>query len=249
MQWLMTHLSFYSKVVTHHQKPIVSLKAAVATREGREPSPVPEDEPDVLTPVSKSKKSATATGSVDKVVSQIEEHLKAAQKQQQELLKPKTEQDAYGLYVSTWLSGLGDMDFDHARTVINDLIAVTSMRARSRVTAHHVPASVTGPKYSPISETDPASPRFWQQRPQPSTSMAASPSESWQPDPRSWKPYSDPTVPMYKTQTREYMGHYHAGKKIVKMPRRQGKPSLPKKNIPTGPEISCHSFQPSSPIN
>ena len=67
MQWLMTCLSFYSKVVTHYQKPIVSLKAAVAEREGREPSPVPEDEPDDLPTMSRPRKSVPAlTGSVDK---------------------------------------------------------------------------------------------------------------------------------------------------------------------------------------
>jgi len=110
MQWLMTHLSFYSKVVTHHQKSVVLLKSACAEREGCEPSPVPEDEPDELTTMSK-------------VVTQIEEHLKAAQKQQLDLLKPRSEQDAYGLYVSTWLAGLGGQAFDNARTVINNLIA------------------------------------------------------------------------------------------------------------------------------
>ena len=28
MEWLMTHFSFYSKVVTHHQKPVVSVRHA-----------------------------------------------------------------------------------------------------------------------------------------------------------------------------------------------------------------------------
>ena len=151
------------KVVTHRQKPIISLKAAVAEREGREPSPVPEDEPDDLPTLSRPRKSVPApTGSVDKVVSQIEEHLKATQKQQRELLKPKTEQVAYGLYVSTWLSGLGGQAFDNARTVINDLIAVTARRGRSHTTApaaHGAPPP-PGQRYSPISDTDTSSPCY-----------------------------------------------------------------------------------------
>ena len=56
-----------------------------------------------------------------------------------------------------------------------------------------------------------------------------SPSECWQPHPSTWWPYMDPTTPMYKTQMREYMGQYHAGKKIKRMAMRQGKHCLKKK--------------------
>ena len=42
--------------------------------------------------------------------------------------------------------------------------------------------------------------------------------------------YVDTTTPMYKTQMREYMGQYHAGKKIEEMEMTQGKPCLIKKN-------------------
>ena len=73
MQWLMTRFSFYSKVVTHHQKPVVSVKASIAQREGRDPSPEPEDDPDDLSTRSKGRKpAATSTTSVDQVVSQIQ---------------------------------------------------------------------------------------------------------------------------------------------------------------------------------
>jgi hypothetical protein len=212
MQWLMTRLSFYSKVVTHHQQPIVSIRSSIAQREGRDPSPVSDDNPDEITT---RRRPGPSSNTVEKVVSQIEEHLKAAEQQQRDLLKPKTEQEAYGLYVNTWLSGLGGVAFDNARTVINDLISVTSRKARSRFTPPVAPA--TTQPFSPISDVDQASPNPWQQdQPQPLSSMAASQgttSQDWQPDPSTWRPYSDLSTPLYKSQVREYMGLYHQGKK------------------------------------
>ena len=214
MQWLMLRLSFYSKVVTHHQLPIVSLKAQIAEREGREPSPVSDDNPDdISTCKGRGKISTTTSSTVQKVVAQMEEHLKAAEKQQRELLKPKSEQEAYGLYISTWLSGLEGPAFDNARTVINDLITTTAIKARRSAHAFTPPAPRV-PRYSPVSD-DTASPRSWAQDPHSSSVVPSqlSASEMWQPHPSTWRPYAaDTTTPLYKTQTREYMGQYHDGK-------------------------------------
>ena len=84
MDWLMTCLSFYSKVVTHHQRPVVSVKGSIAQREGREPSPEPTDNPDNISTRSKRRTPAPATPStsVNRVVTQIHEHLQAAEKHQ-----------------------------------------------------------------------------------------------------------------------------------------------------------------------
>ena len=60
---------------------------------------------------------------MDKVISQIEEHLKAAQKKQWELLRPKTEQDAYDLYVSR-TSGSSSGTGDGARSSLSATAAL-----------------------------------------------------------------------------------------------------------------------------
>jgi hypothetical protein len=212
----MLRLSFYSKVVTHHQLPIVSLKATIADRDGREQSPVSDNNPDDISTMSKGKKPTTSSSTVQKVVAQMEEHLKAAEKQQRELLKPKSEQEAYRLYVSTWLSGLGEPAFDNARTVINDLIAGTAVKTRRSAHAFAPPAASgpPGPHYSPISD-DQSSPRTWQLDQASTSSKGPSQttvSDSWQPNPSSWRQFSDSTTPLYKSQMREYMGLYHQGK-------------------------------------
>jgi hypothetical protein len=214
-QCLMTRLSFYSKVVTHHRQPIVSVKSTIAHREGRDPSPVSDDNPDDIS--TRGRRPGPNTSStVEKVVTQIEEHLKAAEQQQRELLKPKTEQEAFGLYVNTWISGLGGLAFDNARTVINDLIADTSRKARSHHTPPAASKGATAQPFSLISDVDPTSPNPWQQdQPHPSSSMApsqTSTSQDWQPDPSTWCQYSDLSTPLYKTQLRDYMGLYHQGK-------------------------------------
>ena len=138
MQWLMTKFSFYSKVVTHHQKPVVSVKASIAQREERDPSAEPEDDP------------GPRGGSLLQHLLPVQIKLSVRSSNILRLLK-NNRGSYWNLSLSRrhmdimwalgWLAWGSMQAFDNARTVINDLISVTSRRTTASICSTWCPSS------------------------------------------------------------------------------------------------------------